>query len=767
MNTAPLLCLGTPLGHWPSIAHALQSPHDAPDQALLDTWIAAKLGVSLPVAGTASEYEASLHLLSNRTPHRPFIDSGAPFPEFRSGSRVLCAPLACWLADAWMERLPDAQILAFYESPAHLLARCLEWTPSATPDSLLTVWEAATAKLLATLRRSRSRVFLVSAEECLAAPQAFQRWLQETLGLSWEGAFLPPPPPVDPALLSLSETLCAATTSLLPLMQECEASLRPLGSADAPLPSSRSAALARDGLLHALSLKRDLAHAQTELASTRESATQKLQEASKLAESHLQSLRAELASTQSKLAGVAGELQSAKHHSSALETELAAARENTTQKLQEASGIHEMLLLEIHNAHKESEGFFEQLTQAQEAATLAESHLENLRAELASTQAHAAALAGELESAKHRSSALESEVAAARENTTQKLQEASGIHEMLLLEIHNAHKESEDFFERWKKAETLHSQLALKAGRLQRGPVHDYSEHRHFQFSLHDVELFGRSWPRLDFRLLLHRGNAGIALFLPPHAPTPPLHTWEPAGTENGVPYVLFVPSDSKAKHALVATTTHDFLLLKDAVALLAADFRFQGAPSHSKTDWPLAASRLLEELLDLPERLHYDAVHTRLEKHPQGGLSLHFSVVQAFFRATLHPALDFTWTPSSKAGGTLTLHRTEGNPPPLCHWPLAPEGSLATQWSLDLGNAPSLKAKRKLWSRFSSNEKAFLGALISEIPNFVFHLHHQHPNEPLDRESLNRQARSMRAEVAQLGRRPTAVARLRMALSQ
>jgi hypothetical protein len=493
-------------------------------------------------------------------------------------------------------------------------------------------------------------------------------------------------------------------------VQECEACIHPLGAGESPLPGTLSAAQARDGLVHVLSLKRDLAHAQTEVA---------------------------------------------------------ANRENSAQKIEEASRIHEMLLLEIHDAHKESESFFEQLTQARETSKLSESQLENLRAELASTQAHAAALAGELESAKHRSSTLESEVTAARENAAQKLEEASGIHEMLLLEIHNAHKESEDFFERWKKAETLHSQLALKASRLQRGPIHDYSEHRHFQFSLYDAELFGRSWPRLDFRLLLHRGNAGIALFLPAHAPTPPLYSWEPAGKENGVPYVLFIPSDSKAKRALVATTTHDLLLLKDAITLLAADFRFQGVPTHSKTDWPLAAARLLEELQDLPERLHYDAVHTRLEKTAQGGLSLHFSVAQAFFRGTLHPALDFSWNPSSKAGGSLTLQRTEGNPPPLLHWPLGADGSPAPQWSLDLGNAPSLKAKRKLWSRYSSNEKAFLAVLIAEIPNFVFHLHQQHPKESLDRESLNRQARSMLAEVKQLGRRPTAVARLRMALSQ
>ena len=710
MNTDSLLCLGTPLGQWHSLARALQSPLDAPAQALLETWLASRLGVRLPLEGTESEYEASLHLLSTST-NRSSVTPETSFPEIHSERHVLFSPLSHVIADAWLERLSNAKILAFYESPARMLARCLERTPDATPDSLLRIWETATVKLLSSRRRARSRFFLLSAEECLAAPHAFQQWLEKTLGLCWEGESPCLPPTADPALLSLAETLCASSPALLPLLQECEASLHPLvGTEESPLPGTLCATLAREGLIHACSLKRELTHAQAELSAT---------------------------------------------------------RENTAQKLQEASGIHEMLLLEIHNAHKESEGFFEQLTQAQDASKLAESQLENLRAELASTQAHAASLAGELDSAKHRSSALETDAAAAREQSAQKLQDASSIHEMLLLEIHNAHKESEDFFERWKKAETLHSQLTLKAGRLQRGPIHDHSEHRHFQFSLHDVELFGRSWPRLDFRLLLHRGNTGIALFLPAHAPTPPLYTWEPSGTENGVPYVLFVPSDSKGRHALVAATTHDFLLLRDAVALLAADLRFQGAPAHSRTDWPLAAARLLEELHDLPDRLHYDSVHTQLEKTAPEGLTLHFSINHALFRSTAFPSLNVTWRPSSRAGGTLSLLRTEGNLPPLLHWPLAPDGSPAPQWSLDLSSAPSLKAKRKLWSRFSSNEKAFLRVLISEIPNFVFHLRHQHPNESLDRESLNRQSRSMLAEIKQLGRRPSALARLRMALSK
>jgi hypothetical protein len=141
--------------------------------------------------------------------------------------------------------------------------------------------------------------------------------------------------------------------------------------------------------------------------------------------------------------------------------------------------------------------------------------------------------------------------------------------------------------------------------------------------------------------------------------------------------------------------------------------------------------------------------------------------VVRAFFRGTLHPSLEFAWTPSAAGGGTLILNRTSGNPPALHHWPLAPDGALAAELRIDFGNGSSLKAKRKLWSRFSSAEKAFLRILIAEIPNLVFHLLRQHPKEALDKELLNRHARAMLGELKQFGRRPTPLKRLRMALSK
>ncbi len=617
MKDAPLLCLGTPLGHWHGLARAIQSGHGSTDQARFEAWIRSTLGVPAASSEPSSEEDACRQILSSAPVH-----SNASAPELSSESGVLFSSLGCWLVDLLLERLPHVRILAFYEPPAHMLARRLDVEAPADPAQILAVWEAATAKILAALRRHRNRVYLLSAEECTNAPSAFAHWLQKTLGTPVNAGAQHGASPVDPLLLGLAETLCSSSLKLLPLVQECEASRYPLLSGDQPILAEPVSEIAREALAAALLLKRNWIQSQAELADTRQKAAQD----------------------------------------------------------------HEKAL---------------------------------------------------------------------------------GIHEMLLLEIHNAHKESEDFFERWKKAETLHGQLSLTAGALLRGRIHDDSDHRHFEFTLKDAELFGRQWPRLDFRLLAHHGNAGIALFLPPNSPPPPLYAWEPAGTEKGVPYVLLVPSDAKAKRALVAATTHDLLLLKDAVALLAADLRLQGAPTPSKTDWSLTASRLLVELDDLPERLHYDSVHTRTDRPAPGSVTLHFNVIRAFFRGTLYPSFDFAWTPAASGGGVLTFSRTPDNPPPLHHWPLAPDGSPAAEWRLDFGNATSPKAKRKLWACFSSSEKALLRVLISEIPNFVFHLLRQHPKETLDKESLNRHARSMLAELKEFGRRRSAMSRLRMVLSK
>jgi hypothetical protein len=615
MKISPLLCLGTPLGHWHGLARAIQSGHGSTDQARFEAWICKTLGVHAASSEPSSEEDACFKILSSAPVH-----SNSSDPELRSEAGVLVSPLACWLVDLLLERLPHVRIFAFYEPPAHILARRLDVETPADPDQILAVWEAATAKTLAALRRHRNRVYLLNAEECAKAPSAFAHWLQKTLGTPVNAGAQHGASPVDPLLLGLAETLCSSNPKLAPLVQECEASLHPLVSDDQPTPAEPVSEIAREALAAALLLKRNWNQSQAELA----------------------------------------------------------------DKLQKISQEHE---------------------------------------------------------------------------------KAHGIHEMLLLEIHNAHKESEDFFERWKKAETLQGQLSLTAGALLRGNIHEKADHRHFEFALKDAELFGRQWPRLDFRLLVHRGNAGIALFLPPNSATTPLYAWEPAGTENGVPYVLFVPSD--AKRALVAATTHDLLLLKDAVSLLAADIRYQGAPSNSKTDWALTASRFLAELDDIPERLHYDGVQTKVDPSAAGGLTLHFNVVRAFFRGTLHPSLEFAWTPSAAGGGTLILNRTSGNPPALHHWPLAPDGALAAELRIDFGNGSSLKAKRKLWSRFSSAEKAFLRILIAEIPNLVFHLLRQHPKEALDKELLNRHARAMLGELKQFGRRPSPLKRLRMALSK
>jgi hypothetical protein len=665
MKIAPLLCLGTPLGHWHGLARAIQSGHGSTDQAGFEAWICSTLGVHAASSEPSSEEDACLKILSGAPTH-----SNSSAPELSSECGVIFSPLACWLVDLLLERLPHVRILAFYEPPAHMLARRLDVEAPADPDQILAVWEAATAKTLAALRRHRNRVYLLNAEECAKAPSAFAHWLQKTLDTPVNAGAHHGASPVDPLLLGLAETLCSSNPKLAPLVQECEASLHPLVSDDQPIPAEPVSEIAREALAAALLLKRNWIQSQAELADTRQKS--------------------------------ARELVGAQQCSKALEGELADTRQKS---------------------------------------------------------------ALELVGAQQRSKALEGELADARQKAAQDHEKALGIHEMLLLEIHNAHKESEDFFERWKKAETLQGQLSLTAGALLRGNIHEDADHRHFEFALKDVELFGRQWPRLDFRLLVHRGNAGIALFLPPDSPTAPLYAWEPAGTENGVPYVLFVPSD--AKRALVAATTHDFLLLKDAVSLLAADLRYQGAPSNAKTDWALTASRFLAELDDIPERLHYDAVHTKVDPSALGGVTLHFNVVRAFFRGTLHPSLEFAWAPSAAGGGTLILNRTSENPPALHHWPLAPDGALAAELRIDFGSASSLKSKRKLWSHFSSAEKAFLRILIAEIPNLVFHLLRQHPKEALDKELLNRHARAMLGELRQFGRRPSPLKRLRMALSK
>jgi hypothetical protein len=149
----------------------------------------------------------------------------------RSEPVVLWSPLAAPLLPLWLQRLPDARVIVFCESPGQSIAgSLLSEVGSAThePQALLSEWDTASEALLAARQANGARVVFLDYEECSARPELLAAWLRgQSLG--------EPSAPPDEDKDSLRATVAVIANSLAEsrpqtpiLWQEMQASCQPL-----------------------------------------------------------------------------------------------------------------------------------------------------------------------------------------------------------------------------------------------------------------------------------------------------------------------------------------------------------------------------------------------------------------------------------------------------------------------------------------------------------------------------------------------------------
>ena len=310
-------------------------------------------------------------------------------------------------------------------------------------------------------------------------------------------------------------------------------------------------------------------------------------------------------------------------------------------------------------------------------------------------------------------------------------------YEMLLSELHEAFKESEEYFEQWKKAESAGQELVLRVYSLSRGVVVDDGTHRHLDYNFHGVNLLGRSWPALRIRLVRHNGRPGILFF---EASTVPFYAWEPTGQEGGVNFMLFVPSDAPIRDYLVRATTSDLLMIRDSIATILSDLKMNGLPDGSLTDWNSVAESLLQQLNEIPERLHYDSVQSKLE-----GNALNLEISNASFRKHFYPLLHVAW---ETVLGKVTIFSDENGRPVFSGWPVDEQGRNKTTCELFNHDAPMEGVP---FIPLTDHDRVFLSLLVGEIVNFLVHAGSQHPKEASRLASLQGRARGLRKKANKL----------------
>jgi hypothetical protein len=590
----PLLIFGTPLGNWYPLADSIRKAAGSPEANPYGDWHRELFGVQgtefqVGISrGGGNELEIPMSLKSEM---QKLAKEVAPNTRLIGASAY-----GCWTADSWLEAIPTAKGLVFYEHPAPMISRYLSADPSASVETLVSIWSTAVLKILSVVRRHRDRVYLLNGTECVESEHEYLQWMRKHLGMVLDGAEVRRRPDEDPILRGLVEVLCSQNSSITKLFQELEASAQPI---DHEWDSAASEQIEKSSLV-------------------------------------------------------------------ALEELLALRRDNSG--LAEKNSENERTILRLENV------------------------IEN-----------------------HQSLVF------------QKQKENLGIVETLFGELHQAFEESEGFFADWKKAESTRRELCLKVEAVIRGDAKEDSEHRHLNYTFQNATLLGRQWSMLHLRLVHHLGHAGIAFFSANDSTTLPIESWEPTGSENDIPFWLFVPTDEPARHALRQASTRDWALVTDSVSLVLSDLRENGPPENSRSHWGHVAERLQAELNGLPERLRYDSVLTVLNP-AEDSEALCFEIVNASFRERVFSSLKFTWS-SSLLGGRLSLNLSDADCPPLSYWPETTDGKFVDSLDFAYSKWKVFAGKdRQVLDKLTKRDKAFLQAVLSEIPHFLVHASRQHP---------------------------------------
>jgi len=395
----------------------------------------------------------------------------------------------------------------------------------------------------------------------------------------------------------------------------------------------------------------------------------------------------------------------------------------------------EMLLQEVRNAHGEAEDFFEQLTQARADAEAVNRQLDQSRTLLLEAEQAKHALEAERDEAKHRISQLHAELGTLG-------QSALDTQENLLQEIQNAHRESEDFFEQWKSLEAATLPEHFVAGRIVRGGEKHQPPHNHIDYTFDGGTLFERHWPQLRVRLVEHGGNAGIVIFATAGTPTHPLYHWEPDGKENGADYMLFVPRDKRSTAKLVGLPASDLILVRSLAAKMLGHLCVHGGDSGER--WSGVARRLLQEIDEIPERLHYDSVTGHAERK-DGKEGIRFTAVKLTYRGDCAPSYGLHWSPGPH-GGKLRAgpDATDARMLPSC----GGEAAVGFESNEDTSSL------EKLWPLLTARDRTFLLLLTKALPDFVYHLCQQQPDHRPDKERLTKQAKALYGKLRAFDRR-------------
>ncbi len=601
-----------------------------------------------------------------------------------------------WLElDAVAQRSPDAGWLVFVENPATGLAAALAAGEAADPLQWLSAWCVGARRVLRQVQRAEARCLLVDADEARCDTEVLARACQQRFGTSVKASFAPALTAFDPLSLALGQALVFADRGVQELYSELQASCA-LFDADAASAFEGGVGLQIDAEAAAKRL-RDLHLAEQALVQSDE----------------------ELVGLRLLSANAAAALQR-------MTTELSAEQAAATQRrdeLKAAGEENELIFAELHQVQEELEVYYlrcreleagaalavpvDELYAAQQAAVQAAEELAILRAHANAAAVAEQQKAGELATAH---SAIDQHV--------KRFRAAGEENELMLLQLQQVQEEVEHYYLECRRLEgaastvTSAAQIDLAIEQVQ--PVTERGTHpyRELTFTLQQVKVGERTLPQARVRLVEHHGHPGLVVFANAQG-AQLLTAWRQSGQEDGMSYMLLVPSDAESRPVFDAMDSTDWLVTLALVSVL--ERRLTDPVLLLAPHWQQLARRLREQLQEMPRRFRYGS----LAVSPVGELGsgvLAFNFGQVHFGARQLPQLTVHWRPSGPQAGLELLCGPDAVPP-LLSWPDDELGVVPDRLRLPLGHGLS-KQERRLWrQRVTPGDLDFVRALLAVWP--------------------------------------------------
>lgn len=613
-------------------------------------------------------------------------------------------PQSTWLLDYWLDFETHLNFILVCISPQQMLANAIaSESNSLSVDSMMNDWQTYHQELLRFHHRNPQRSLLVDLNECIHYPgDLIKRCIEQ-----WKLPLVTPSETScyeiahDSVAFFLAQQLCQDHLQVASLQHELAATVTRLNEGRQ---ISSLMALTPSQIIDGYRALRDRS---TEL--------QQMQAAN-------EALAALTACLDDTIA------------------EHAQQQKDMKVRLKESAQQNELLQLQLHKAKEEFKStFLKYESQQVQIDTLTQANA-TLTEEKLALAAQRDALQQEVETLHqtlHEQTGILAECRAQIEQLNKTQAENS---ELLLLELHQAHLESEHYFQQYQDTLTL---LQTAEGRwqrlLQRNPAYlDYETIEILSASddkeigslvawrLTNFSAVDRHFPSLEFKTLLERGVAGF-IFPRLEGDNAPLVRWPALANEQNE--LLLMPTATtttlqQRAEILLDLATSDWNLLQALTTLLietlASSTILEEQTDLQPETFRAGLEKLSQILQKFPPTLRYDHVQLKREqvKPDYEHLWLHFDNLS--FDGKHWPEFEFRLACANVQPDRFGFHPKlefpeEGGKAPFEAWFVESSDNFGAKLELRFAQPDAMDMN--VWRRLTKHDRTFLAALIKRLP--------------------------------------------------